>query len=57
MVSGLHRQDEMGVHACGLGSKQMGFTRRIVVSGLHRQDEMGVHAEGLGNRLLSQGLW
>ena len=56
MVSGLHRQDEMGVHACGLGSKQMGFTRRIVVSGLHRQDEMGVHAEGLGNRLLSQGL-
>ena len=47
----------MGVHAEGLGSKQTGFTRRIVVSGLHRQDEMGVLEEGLGNRLLSQGLW
>ena len=30
MVGRFHRQDEMGVHACGLGSKQMGFTRRIV---------------------------
>ena len=58
MVSGLHRQDETGVHEDRGSWKQADFTRRIVVGRFHRQDEMGVHAEGLGSRLISQGgLW